>query len=53
MTNLIFLSFIGIAINIWSDILGGGGVGPDDQLLRDRFGAAIEDRFGDNIYTRQ
>lgn len=49
--KVLFLSFIGIAINIWKDTAGGGGA-PEPLVLLDRFGAEIETRTGDTISTR-
>ncbi len=47
------MSFIGIAINIWTDTGGvGGGPPPEPLNLKDRFGAEILDRFNSVITTR-
>ena len=50
--KLYLLSFIGIAINIWVDISGGGGSGPGSLGLRDRAGDLIHTRDGQVIFTR-
>jgi hypothetical protein len=47
-----YLSFIGIAINIWRDTSGTGGGGPGALALQDRANAFILDRSGAFIFTR-
>lgn len=49
-----YLSFIGIAVNIWSDTFGTGTGGgqPGPTGLQDRFNAYINDRDGQIIFTR-
>lgn len=48
----IFLSFIGIAINIWRDTAGTGGGGPPANALQQRDLSYILDRSNNYIQTR-
>lgn len=48
----ILASFIGIAINIWRDTKGTGGVPVPSNAIRDRFNVPILDRFGNYILSR-
>lgn len=53
MLKYILVSFIGIAISIWTDTGGVGDVVPDPPLtLKDRFGNEILDRANAVIATR-
>lgn len=46
------LSFIGIAINIWSDTFGAGGDEPGATAIQDRFNEFILDRNNQEIFSR-
>lgn len=50
--KVMLLSFIGIAINIWTDTTGEGGSVVPAKALVDRFNVPIVDRFGNFILTR-
>ena len=43
------MSFIGIAINIWSDTFGVGGAPPPGEFILDAQNIQILDAQGDNI----
>lgn len=49
--RIFLVSFIGIAINIWTATRGGGGF-PPSTALRQRDTALILQRNGEEIYTR-
>lgn len=47
--RLYFLSFIGIAINLWVDVAGGGSPVPPGDALRDAQGVILTDAQGQNL----